>query len=101
MEKVTCATCKFESNKKCAKKNATVKLNKRRGCSFYQEDGDKLNFAEKKLEWFHFREKHIKKEKIKVAEEIAKRMADPKHPLTGDLSRFIKSTVSEEKENND
>jgi len=95
MERVTCALCKLESNKRCVKKNATVKLNKRRNCSFYEEDENKLNFVERKQGWFQLREGYIKEKKRKAAEKAAKKMNDPKHPLTGDLSRFIKSTVSE------
>jgi len=98
MGRVTCAFCKSENNKRCIKKNAVVKLNKRRDCSFYEEDEDKLTFVERKQGWFQLREGYIKEKKRKAAEEAAKRMADPKHPLTGDLSRFVKSTVSKEKD---
>jgi len=108
MGRIVCALCKFENNGRCVEKNATVKLNKRRACSFYQEDENKLNFVKKRQnelslsqrpDWFWDRKEYVKERKRIAAEENAKGIAitnDQKHPLTGDLSRFIKSTVSEE-----
>ena len=106
MERVACALCRFENDRKCIKKNCKVKINKRRICSMYKEDEDKLEEMKKRRtsvssvmrpSWFWDRKEYVK-EKRKIAAEGQTRRTpntnDPKHPLTGDLSRFIKSTVS-------
>jgi len=109
MEKVVCALCRLENNRKCIKKNAKVKINKPRICQFYEEDEDKLNamkakrgvarpMATKRPDYY-WDAARMKEEKKKAKDAEMKRQSmlsgDPKHPLTGDLSRF-KSTATEE-----
>ena len=108
MEKVVCALCRFENNRKCIKKNAKVKINKSRICEFYKEDEDKLNAMKEKQARdkprtlkrpkHYWDEAQIKKEKKEEAKRQSVMTNDPKHPLTGDLSRFIKSTAAEKKD---
>lgn len=111
MEKVLCAFCKFEVNKRCIKKNSKISLKKKRVCKLYEDDDDKLReMAQRKLntnkpivnlrpDWYWDRKNFIKKLKAEEAERVAKQPSiftgDSKHPLTGDLSKFCKSTVSE------
>ena len=110
MEKVVCALCRFENNRRCVKKNCKVKINKKRICSMYEEDDNKLReMKESKTSipsttrpsWFWDRKEYVKEKRRIAAEELAKRTpntSDPKHPLTGDLSRFVKSTAVDEKD---
>ena len=114
MEKVVCALCRLEDNRRCIKKNAKVKINKPRICPFYKEDENKLNMMKEKesraMPMTIKRPDHywdgakIKEERKKAREEEARRQSisstsnDPKHPLTGDLSRFVKSTATENSE---
>jgi len=112
MEKVLCAFCKFEIDGRCVKKKSKVNLKKKRLCKFYQDDDDKIQaIAERKLnakkptvyfrpDWYWDRKNFIKKMK-KEEEDRAVRSpsiftGDLEHPITGDLSRFFKSTVGEE-----
>jgi len=111
MEKVVCALCRFENNRRCMKKNCKVKINKKRICSMYEEDKNKLEAMKEKQttisstmrpSWFWDKKEYVKEKKKIAAEEQARRTPntnDPKHPLTGDLSRFIKSTATSKKEN--
>ena len=110
MKKVVCALCRFENNRRCVKKNCKVKINKRRICSMYEEDDNTLRkMKESKTSipytirpsWFWDRKEYVKEKRRIKAEELAKRTPntnDPKHPLTGDLSRFVKSTAVDEKD---
>jgi len=109
MNKVLCAFCKFEINKRCIKKNSKVNLKKKRMCELYEDDDDKLSeMAQRRLntkkptvsfrpDWYWDRKNFIKKLKAEEAERAVKQPSiftgDDKHPLTGDLSRFFKSTV--------
>jgi len=108
MEKVVCALCRFENNRKCIKKNAKVKINKSRICQFYEEDENKLNVMKAKQDVarpmatrrpdYYWDAARMKEERRKAKEAEMRRQSavsgDPKHPLTGDLSRF-KSTATE------
>jgi len=114
MAKVLCALCKFEKNKRCIKKNSGVSLAKKRVCDMYEDDDAKLtNMAERKMksskppvyfrpDWYWDRKNFIKKMKEDEIRQNTQRSSiftgDPKHPLTGDLSRFFKSTVSDSNE---
>ena len=112
MNKVLCGFCKFEDNRRCSKKKSKVNVRKKRVCDLYEDDDIKLRqMAERRLnsnkptvqfrpDWYWDRKKFIKK--IKQEEEYQKTQqmpsiftGDPKHPITGDLSRFFKSTVGE------
>lgn len=101
MDKVICAICHFEVNKKCIKKNSTVKLNKKRSCGMYEEDENKLKIinarksdipASKRPSWFWDRKEYVKEKKRQSARERVF-SGDSTHPLTGNLDRF-KSTVA-------
>lgn len=103
--KVTCATCKFEQNNRCLKKKATVKTNKKRRCDLYKQDNERLiKLAENEINnpkpetmirpdwyWDKKRAKEMRRQ-VKTRQNTVI-SNDPKHPLTGDLSRFIKSTA--------
>ncbi len=107
MEKVVCALCRLESNRRCIKKNAKVKINKPRICQFYKEDEDKLNAMKARQDVgrptatrrpdYYWDAARMKEERRKAKEAEMRRQGvasgDPKHPLTGDLSRF-KSTAT-------
>jgi len=105
MEKVVCALCRFENNRRCVRKNCKVKINKKRICSMYEEDIGKLEVMEERKtdipstmrpSWFWDRKEYVKEKKRLAAEEQSRKTPntnDSKHPLTGDLSRFVKSTA--------
>lgn len=111
MEKVVCALCRLENFRKCIKKNAKVKINKPRICKFYEEDEDKLNAMKVRRDTarpmatrrpdYYWDASRMKEEKRKAKEAEIRRQrsisSDPKHPLTGDLSRF-KSTATKEED---
>jgi len=104
-DKITCSTCEYEKGSRCVKKNVKIKVNKKRRCNLYKQDNEKLmTLAEKALSvlkpestmrpdwyWDKKRAKEIRRQ-IKTRQN-AVISNDPKHPLTGDLSRFIKSTA--------
>jgi hypothetical protein len=111
MDKVTCTTCKFENNKRCIKKNVKVKLNKKRICNIYEQDDEKTKLMAEKIlstpkpvvtmrpDWYWDRKKYIKEVSQELKKEQIKKQrsiftSDPKHPLTGNLSKFVKSTAS-------
>jgi len=118
--KVRCRFCKFEEQKKCIQKKVTTKVNKKRVCVLYQADEKKIK------EWLSRREsiestqlprwawskkeRRVERDRL-IHEEMMKNIgttaddgvqvsgpADPKHPMTGDLSRFIGPAVGEENE---
>jgi len=109
MGKVVCALCRLENNRRCIKKNAKVKINKPRICQFYEEDEDKLNAMKVRRDMarpmatkrpdYYWDAARMKEEKRKAKEMEIERQnpisSDPKHPLTGDLSRF-KSTATDD-----
>ena len=105
MGKIVCATCKNEKNSFCIAKKTGIHPNKRRDC-------DKYILEEVKVKPKHvlqtikvpYAEKESLKQKYKQALRQHKEAAelgvpvpaDPSHPLTGDLSRFITSTAAKE-----
>lgn len=111
MSRVICAICHFEIDKKCIKKNMTVKLNKRRTCDMYEEDENKLRIINARKSdlpssarpgWFWNRKEYVKEKKKQAAKEQMKKRifsGDSEHPLTGNLDRF-KSTVSKGRKGN-
>jgi len=112
MEKVVCALCRLENNRRCIKKNAKVKINKQRVCKFYDEDEYKLNAMKAKQDVarpmatkrpdYYWDAARMKEEKRKAKEAATPRQSmissDPKHPLTGDLSRFKSTATKDDKE---
>ena len=124
MAKVRCKFCKFEQQRKCMKKNhANVGLNKKRVCSTYVIDAEKVGaWADRKQisskpevtlrpDWLWSRkERREVRDKINK-EALAKYQATideapqqvstttvPSHPVTGDLGRFLESTVEKSNE---
>ena len=109
MAKARCKFCKFEEQSKCSvKKGATVKRNKKRSCLDYQIDEDKvLNFLDSKQnikttmrpDWLWSRKdrKAARAKAVKQEMDQYQTTASPskEHPLTGDLSRFIKPVPQE------
>ncbi len=119
--KVRCAECKNQVNSWCTPKKTKISLNKKRTCGEYMFDETKVRAKHDipttyRSEWVH-KKKELKKlikqqaEEQKKQEEMAKQAVEkppnylkapgtgnPKHPLTGDLSRFT-STSSRGKEN--
>ena len=116
--KVRCKFCRFEQQRKCIKKKSVVmKVNKKRVCSIYKADEEKImNWLGKRQEipsdvmprWAWSR-KDRRAERDRLAHENMMKqigttadgqldvpvVKDQKHPSTGDLSRFIGSTVEE------
>lgn len=112
MAKVRCRFCKFEKDSKCeAKKNATVRINKKRACSQYKGDEDKIvAFVERKQDsskpqsilrpdwWWSRKARRAERDKMvqKEMEQYQTTAAPSKeHPLTGDLSRFTADVPKE------
>jgi len=109
MAKVRCRFCEFENDQKCkAKKNMTVKVNKKRACTSYKPNEEKiLNFLDSKQnikttmrpDWLWSRKdrKAARDKAIKAEMNQYQTTAvpDSKHPLTGDLSRFTKPAPQE------
>ena len=109
---VMCCMCKFEVESKCTKKKSIgVHINKKRICDNYKEDDVKVaEIITKRLtsprpevifrpDWYYDRKKirrQLREEQRKLEESPSVFTNDPAHPLTGDLSRFFKSTVGEE-----
>lgn len=110
-----CKFCKFEKEAKCSKKkNATIKLNKRRACNLFVVDEDKAaDFLERRERnkiditdmpsWYWIRDLRRAKRIEAKAEEPSQFTTtaiptDNKHPLTGDLSRFLSTTAAKEKD---
>ena len=95
-QKVVCATCVNEDNRKCTIKKATVAVNKRRRCDKYTLEPTKVKERQiLKTVKMGFKEKEALrkeyKEQLREFKAAAKREAAPRnmsHPLTGDLSRF-------------
>jgi len=112
---VMCSMCQFETNKMCDKKHIGVTLNKKRSCAEYEEDENKISaIVAKRLtstkpeatfrpDWYWDKKlrKQLQKEakKQEILDRIEKQQSiftgDPAHPITGDLSKFVKSTVGE------
>lgn len=108
-----CKFCKFEKEAKCSKKKGTtVKLNKRRHCdTFVVDEGRAKDFLDRREKnkvdpvsmpsWFwikDLRKKKMAEAKVEDLDQFATTVATPsdsKHPLTGDLSKFV--AVPEEK----
>jgi len=117
--KVRCKFCKFEQQRKCAPKKATMKVNKKRVCSIYKADEEKIKDwllrreeipSEVMPRWAWSRKAKREERDRMAREEMMKNIgttadqvaAAPatrnlKHPSTGDLSRFTESTVGEDK----
>ena len=112
MAKVRCRFCEFEEDQKCeAKKGAKVKVNKKRSCSAYKPNEEKIldflarkeNSSKPKVtmrpDWLWSR-KERRAERDRLARQEMERYQttaapDKDHPLTGDLSRFNKSVPKE------
>jgi hypothetical protein len=106
MAKITCKFCRNEVKGICKVKGIGVKINKRRLCKEYQTDMVKVEEEEiraslrskpavfERPDWFW-----DKKSRPVIIEERQAEPSiftgDPKHPLTGDLSKFFKSTVED------
>lgn len=106
MSRIQCKFCQFEKIGRCIKKNEKVGTNKRRVCKMYSVDTNRvINYAGKKVEqekiptvvrsdsmW----NKKLRKQGIlDIDTEVLKqfgttidKVADPAHPLTGNLDRF-------------
>jgi len=112
MGKVRCRFCKFEDQSKCSiKKGTKVKVNKKRSCSDYQGDEDKIvEFLERRKnnskpeaiirpDWLWDKKARRAERDKAVTEEMNRYQttASPskKHPLTGDLSRFTADVPKE------
>lgn len=118
MSKVRCKFCKFEHQRRCMdKKNTTIAVNKKRTCSSYVIDEKKvMEWVEKKQnsskpeimlrpDWLwdrkarrKERDKAISDENMEFYKTTAKAGAEermkatpPKHPVTGDLNRFLET----------
>jgi len=116
MAKVKCRVCANENKGICTIKKIGIKLNKDRLCEAYVYDEKKMK-AKQTIPSIYIsysdREEARKKGKLERAEirkmakeqpadKVAKnlglipqRTVDPKHPLTGDLSRFVSSATKD------
>lgn len=116
MAKVKCRVCANEDKGVCKIKKIGIKLNKDRLCNAYIYDEKKMK-AKQTIPSIYVsysdREEARKKGKLeraevrKMAQEkpadkaarnlglIPQRTVDQKHPLTGDLSRFVSSATKD------
>ena len=117
--KVRCKFCKFEQQRKCMQKNVTMKVNKKRSCSIYKADEEKIkDWLDRRQEipsdvmpkWAWSRKARREERDRLMREQMMKNIGttadqetpapavrDQKHPMTGDLSQFIGSTIEEDK----
>lgn len=105
MSKITCATCYHEKDRFCREKKIGVSINKRRNCSEYFLEYSKVKEKQviKTVKMSYKKKEELKrryKEQLKQLKQNGPadpgtRTADPMHPLTGDLSRFV-STASDD-----
>lgn len=107
MAKVRCRFCEFEVDQKCGvKKGSKVKVNKKRSCSSYKPNEDKiLDFLDSRQsigattrpDWVWSREARRAERDRLIKQEMDQYQttaaSDSKHPMTGDLSRFTQSAV--------
>lgn len=105
MSKITCATCMNEDGGLCSvKRYNRVAVNKRRNCDKYVLDTSKvkekhvlkttrLSYAEKEALRKYYKDQLKQYKKQMKQQKLVS--SDPKHPLTGDLSRF-RSTAKED-----
>ena len=122
MAKVRCNVCSNEMSGVCQVKNSRIKINKSRNCKAYIYDEDKIKVKEDiptiKVGYKQQQENRLRmKEEIKELKEkmkngLSKKEAqdlglvqggssvvptgDAKHPMTGDLSRFITTASNKE-----
>lgn len=111
-KKVTCNACLHQTNGFCDIKKHKVKPKKRRVCDKFKRDHNKIAFKQpipttRRPDWYWNREerRRLLKEMLQDAQkqmiEQARReteMANMKHPLTGDLSRFRTTALKDDKE---
>ncbi len=114
MSKVRCKFCQFELEGKCVKKkNSTIRLNKKRVCSQYKPDIEKVdNFFDRREEipsqlrpdwwWDKEKKRKVKKrfnektlEQYQTTLKETPSVSNIQHPLTGDLNKFMQSTVND------
>lgn len=107
MGKIQCKFCKFESNTRCVVKKTSVKINKHRICEAYKVDVARVEDAAAdgirtpkipktfRPDWFWDKKKRRAARDAALHKELEMRQpirsTDNKHPLTGDLSRFVSS----------
>lgn len=107
--KVTCATCANEKDKKCVVKKATVAMNKRRKCDSYVLEATKIKARQvlKTVKMGYKEKEALRREykaqlkQLKAATKEGYMTTGPQsgnsqHPLTGDLSRFTSTVGSED-----
>lgn len=101
--KVVCAVCANEDDRKCLVKKSRVSVNKRRRCVQFILEPSKVKAKQiiKTVKMGHKETEALRKEykeQLKQFKAQAKQRGltnktpmagDSKHPLTGDLSRFI------------
>ena len=87
MAKVRCRYCRYEDARRCTKKKTIIKLNKRRNCVFYESDKQKIVESKVVAEKATVI-KSTDLDKVNTAQFST--TANLQHPLTGDLSRFVR-----------
>jgi hypothetical protein len=120
--RIKCNDCKNQINSFCKVKKSKVAINKSRVCGAYIFDETKVKIKHEipttfRSDWFH-KKKELKKllkqqeaEERKRQEALVKQSVtqppnylrtpgtgDPKHLLTGDLSRFVSTAVREKQD---
>jgi hypothetical protein len=100
MGKIVCSTCVNERSGKCIIKKATVALNKRRRCESYILEPNKVKDKQiLKTVRLSYTDQQKLRDELKELRRLEKYEAksgnstDPKHPLTGDLSRFTSTAT--------
>jgi len=115
-DKVRCAVCKHQANAFCLVKKCKVALNKRRKCDKFKIEPSKVRLKReipttrgpapalikdlRKEYKKALKEEAARQEAAKKSQQNkykdAMKMPDEKHPLTGDLSRFVSTAGKDE-----
>jgi len=104
MEKITCATCANEKDRICIIKKNKVSVNKKRRCNKYILAPEKVKAKQilKSVRMSYQEKEALRKEykeQLKLIKQAARNgqpVQNSRHPLTGDLSRFVSTAGSEE-----
>jgi len=104
MKKVMCSVCINYISGLCSIKKVGVKAKKKRVCNKYNHDESKIHQKQsipsiKRPSWFWLtrsEKKKLIKEHLEQTKKIKTDTNDLKHPITGDLSKFITTASIEE-----
>lgn len=98
--KIRCNTCEHLADRKCKVINVSVSPNKSRICEHYDRNEATGSKSQRQIHTVKALPHEIGKSKVvnnsKHRPKSSNRFVENKHPLTGDLSRFIKSSATKQ-----